>query len=170
MLPIVADQGLKHSKQQTDATQCEEHGEQHILPAHRCCTHAMQISQTHSSFRAHCVLQADAELHKEEEEQRYLSCTPLPAPSDAHGLAAFLAAARPDPALCTPAAVLASCQVPMYVCIQYRPRPNHCLPAALLASCQVKPGLLHTVVTLNNDTERATVLSAGNARTLRDMG
>ena len=54
--------------------------------------------------------QEDAEQGKREEEARYLSCTLLPAPDDVRGLAAFLAAARPDPALCEPAAVLASCQ------------------------------------------------------------
>ena len=56
--------------------------------------------------------QADTEQRKQEEDARYLSCTLLPAPDDARGLAAFLASARPDPALCEPAAVLASCQAP----------------------------------------------------------
>lgn len=87
-----------------------------------------------------CVLQADAELHEEEEEQRYSSCTPLPAPSDVHGLEAFLAAARPDPALCTPAAVLASCQVRMHIRTEYRSKFNTFCLLWLLPSCQVIPG------------------------------
>lgn len=59
--------------------------------------------------------QADVEQRKQEVEARYLSCTLLPAPDDAQGLAAFLATARPDPALCEPAAVLATCQA-LHLC------------------------------------------------------
>ena len=118
-----------------------------VCPLHRCCTHATHL---------HCVLQADAELHEEEEEQRYLSCTPLPAPSDVHGLDAFLAAARPDPALCTPAAVLASCQVRMHTCTEYRSKSNTFCLLWLLPSCQVRPRLWRTVVTLKNKQRKAT--------------
>ena len=54
--------------------------------------------------------QADAEQRKMDEEARYQSCTLLPAPDNARGLAAFLASGKPDPALCEPVDVLASCK------------------------------------------------------------
>lgn len=110
-----------------------------VCPLHRCCTHAMHL---------HCVLQADAELREEEEEQRYLSCTPLLAPSDVHGLEAFLAAARPDPALCTPAAVLASCQARRHICTAYWSKLNTFCLLWVLPSCQVETRLWRTVVVL----------------------
>ena len=74
---------------------------------------ALQLhTQPHAQACCGKRAQADAEQRKREEEARYLLCTLLPAPDDARGLAAFLAAARPDPALCEPAAVLSSCQAP----------------------------------------------------------
>ena len=73
-----------------------------------CARHTANSTPTATGSRESA--QADAERRQEEEEARYLSCTLLPAPDDARGLAAFLAAARPDPALYEPAAMLASCQ------------------------------------------------------------
>jgi len=85
------------------------------------------------------LCQANAAREAEDEEQHYLSCSTLPRPGDARGVAAFLAAGRADPATCTPAAVLATCEVSAHAGCQnaavFEARPKswdvcgHCRPS-----------------------------------------